>query len=370
MPRKIDAIKNALINEVNTTQITTRSRSKVSDLQSQKTNQTKVQIVEQSNDQAPIEIPHSSNELKSSLTDSLSQKTKPSDPSRTPNHESENTFSHEDIDLTESLFPDMSFDDSFKKPSNDDENFCDDAPHMEVEVLEFKILFLLGKRLGIEPSLITKQYLIENSNTMIPGLHEKLTVYLEDFKSIFHTEWLTTSAVEEYLNLILMTKSHHDTCLFNEMFTGLLNESSEPKSWDKRRFENACRTPFGVHLMAANTIVIPLVNRGHFIMLILDVPNKTGIYFDSAYEKSRFEFVRSWFEPLVSFIWGSSEGWVLTKDRNPVNQPDGHSCGVYLCFFARRYLIKDVMLLPTPSWQAKARLNIALSILCSKLIQL
>ena len=255
------------------------------------------------------------------------------------------------------------------------ENLCEIVPHIDNPILNEHILTIIARRFGLGKHELETYLAVDrndhcvNDNELIPGLHEKFTIFIRDFRSIFHDKtWLTSEAVEAYINLILMAKVDENTSLVSHGFQFFLDKHQDITTWNALEFNRHCKSPFGCDIKDADFVVIPSCIDRHFILTYLDVQSRKAYYFDSAYSKHRISHIENWLPMLTEFIWKNSTEWELIHDPESIIQPDGSSCGIYVCMAARRHILNDVMLIPTPAWQYRARLTMSLSLLCTKLL--
>ena len=248
------------------------------------------------------------------------------------------------------------------------ENLCDIVPHVSNDILQTHILTIISQRFAIDFNEV-REFLKANKNSQIPGLHEKFTLYVVDFLSVFENNiWLTNVCVEEYIGLVLLTYTNKNVCLIGNSFQFMIDKNVD--DWTVQELESHCNKKFGCGISDADFILVPLIIRSHFVLTIFDVVQKKGIYFDSLRDRSRINAVSDWFFSLVDFVWNDGENWELGYDSDHVVQNDNSSCGIYTCMNARRFVLNDVMPISSLEWQYRARLIISLSLLCSKLLPL
>ena len=119
----------------------------------------------------------------------------------------------------------FNFDPSQNLFSAESENICEIVPHVDNDILKEHILSIIIRRFGLETNQINTFLFVdindscENDNRMIPGVHEKLIIFIRDLRSVFYDKaWLTSQTVESYLNLVLMEKADKNTCLVSHSF--------------------------------------------------------------------------------------------------------------------------------------------------------
>ena len=139
-------------------------------------------------------------------------------------------------------------------------------------------------------------------------------------------------------------------------------------TWTPSNFDRHCKSPFGCDIQDADFVVIPSCYSGHFVFTYFDVKAKKALYFDSANSKQRINDIREWFPIFTEYVWKNSKDWDLIHHPESIVQPDGSSCGIYVCMAVRRQLLNDVMLVRSSAWQYRARLVMTLSLLCSQLL--
>ena len=269
----------------------------------------------------------------------------------------------------------INFDPSQDLFSTESDNLCDIVPHVDNDRLKEHILSIIIRRFGLEKSEINTFLYVDhedkcaNDDSLIPGIHEKFQFYVRDFRSIFYDNvYLTSQAVENYLYLVLMSKADKNVCLVSFHFQFFAQSHTDIKTWNASNFEQHCKTPFGCDIQDADYVIIPSCYSAHFVFTFLDVKSKKAYYFDSWISKHRIGEIKKWFPLLTQYVWKNSEDWELIHHPESIVQPDGSSCGIYVCMALRRQILNDVMVIPTVAWQYRARLTMTLSLLCSKLL--
>ena len=167
-----------------------------------------------------------------------------------------------------------------------------------------------------------------------------------------------------------MAKAEKDTCLVSHSFQFFAENHKDITSWNASNFDRHCKSPFGCDIQDADFVIIPSCYSGHFVFTYFDVQAKEALYFDSASTKERIFNVMEWFPLFTEYVWKNSKDWELIVHPESIVQPDGSSCGIYVCMAARRQILNDVMVVRSSAWQYRARLVTTLSLLCSQLLPL
>ena len=73
-------------------------------------------------------------------------------------------------------------------------NLCENIAHMTIETLKTKIAIVYAKRFNLNENEIdsVQNHMRTNRNMVIPGLHPRLQIYVEDFQTVYNNKWLTT----------------------------------------------------------------------------------------------------------------------------------------------------------------------------------
>ena len=62
------------------------------------------------------------------------------------------------------------------------------------QTLKTKIAIVYAKRFNLNENEIdsVQNHMRTNRNMVIPGLHPRLQIYVEDFQTVYNNKWLTT----------------------------------------------------------------------------------------------------------------------------------------------------------------------------------